>query len=188
MNKKYATSVRYSRGFTLLEVMLVMMLLAGLATLIISTPPTKDVRWVGEEIALELRTITHRSVLEHRLYAAVVYRDGIQQLLLTRADDRGVQSELWPEYYWHQVRHVRKKFSGRLPTDITLTLNVENSELTLQAMDNSESQQPQLIFQPDGESSDFIITLFHRGKSIGQIIHQRGNTGFFPVVEKGIQP
>lgn len=185
MNKNSVSLARSVRGFTLLEIMLVMMLLGGLATLIMTTRPAKNTKWAGEKLALELRTIAHRAILEQRLYGAVVYRDGIRLLVLTRTEQDGVQSQHWPEYYWHSVSNMKKKLTYSLPTEITLTLSVESNVLITYPMNDNFADEPQLIFQPDGENSDFIVGLFQREERVGQIINQRGNLAFFAFDGKG---
>lgn len=171
---------RRDKGFTLLELMLVMLLLAGVASLVMLTRPGLNPHRTGDKLALELRSISQRAVLEGRVYAAVVYSNGLRMVELTRNAAQGVQSEIWPGYAWHQVSYLKRRLFFTLPEEISLRLSVENNALMLNPVEASRGEEPQLIFLPGGEKSDFTLGLFYRGEKSGAVIYRHGKTAFVP--------
>ncbi|WP_414148197.1 type II secretion system protein [Erwinia sp. BNK-24-b] len=173
------------KGFTLLEIMLVMVILAGLATLVVSRAPADNSRQEGERLAWSIRQVAERAELENKIYALAVFTNGLQLKVLSRQALHGEASKSWPGYYWHQARLMKKYPMFSLPQHMRLSLRIENKSFELQAMENN-TQPPQLVFFPDGEIIDFTLGIYAKGKLTGRITIHNGSMAFIPFAENAL--
>ncbi|WP_380183844.1 type II secretion system protein [Kalamiella sp. sgz302252] len=164
------------RGFTLLEIMLVMVILAGLAMLAIGRPPDERAQREGEKLALAIRGIAQRAELENRIYGIAVFTNGLRIQTLKPYAGQGQRSESWPDFAWQQASAVKKR--PGLSAATRLKLSAENKSIALQAM--AERQEPQLLFLPDDEASEFTLELYYREEKAGEIISRNGTIEFTP--------
>jgi len=164
------------RGFTLVEIMLVVVILAGLAMLAIGRPPGESAQQEGEKLALAIRRIAQRAELENRIYGIAVFTDGLRIQTLKPYAGQGQRSESWPDFAWQQASAV-KKMPG-LSAATRLKLSMENKSIALRAM--TERQEPQLLFLPDDEASSFTLELYYRGEKAGEIVNRNGTIKLTP--------
>lgn len=176
MNKTSAS------GFTLLEIMLVVVLIAGMAMLAVGTRPGND---DSEKLALSLAksldSRAEQAMLDGQLYGAFLYSNGMDIYQLSLQPNQGVQSQAWPGYRWQKVPLARRNRPFRLPEGWSLDLVIEGQPVPLAPYPQHPARDPVLVFFPGGESSDFQIALNHNGATRylvmpvdGYIVHRSG--------------
>ncbi len=140
-------NMRRNRGFTLIEVavvMLVIVIVLGLVS--VNLEPDRDsiVRDEANRLALLLQTAQQESILQGKVIAVVVERQGYRFLVM---DDK---SEFKP------LSQDDVLYPRALPSDIVI------SSVDIDGASNTE--KPRLVLLPTGELSVFTVTL-SRGKT-----------------------
>jgi general secretion pathway protein H len=139
--------MRHNRGFTLIEVavvMLVIVIVLGIVS--VNLEPDRDsiLRDEANRLALLLQTAQQESILQGKIIAVVVERQGYYFLVMDDTSEFKPLSE-------DDVLYPRP-----LPSDIAIT-SVEIEGV-------SDTEKPRLILLPTGELSVFTVTL-SRGKT-----------------------
>jgi general secretion pathway protein H len=172
-----------ARGFTLLEVMLVLMLLGGVAMTIIATLPThSNLQQADERLTAALHWVTEQTTLENRIYGMTVTQSGWQLWVLSsqRDNSRG-ESLYWPQRYWHTVKVRQYQQPEVLPSDLILHLSITDETQTLSPIpDKADFLAPQLLFLPGGESPLFLLTLQEVDGMKQSISHSQQELQSFP--------
>jgi len=158
---------RIYQGFTLLEVMLVVVLLAMVATLVINTlPDTINVPQEEERLTNSLRWAAEQAILEGAIYGVKLDRQGWLIVKLSHNPGGAGESLSWPGYYWRPAgfgHHL-------LPEGITLELAVENQPRLFPAgKEKSAGSEPQILLLPGGEVTRFSLRLRAHGQTHRQI-------------------
>ena len=134
--------MRHNRGFTLIEVavvMLVIVIVLGIVS--VNLEPDRDsiVRDEANRLALLLQTAQQESILQGKVIAVVVERQGYYFLVM---DDK---SEFKP------LSQDDVLYPRPLPSDIAITsVEIEGA---------SDAEKPRLVLLPTGELSVFTVTL-----------------------------
>lgn len=133
-------------GFTLLEIMLVMLLLGVVAGLIVATLPSQDARQQAGRLALTLNHAAGQAATEGQFLRLEVRSDGWQ---LQRLAQGAVQHAAFlPGYHWQPLSHRLSHF--KLPQTIRLRLLHQGRPLKLPAT---------LLFSPDGDTPALTFEL-----------------------------
>ncbi|CAI1926604.1 type II secretion system protein H [Serratia quinivorans] len=151
-----------SRGFTLLEVMLVVMLLGGIAMTVMASLPTRsDLQQADERLTQALQWASAQATLEGRIYGMAVTQYGWQLMVISNTVDNSLRESLyWPKRYWHSVKNSNYRQSEILPVNLVLHLDIANETQVLsQLLEEDPFFEPQLLFLPGGESNTFHLTL-----------------------------
>lgn len=154
--------IHRSRGFTLLEMMLVIVLLGLVSSLIIASRPgsNSSLRSESEYLFETLRFTAQRAVEENKIYGVVVKPHQWQVVVLSRnsANIRpDWESQIFTAGRWESVRHKQRKLSRSLPENIALQLSIDETPITLAVGETDEALIPNIWFLPGGES---ITSLF----------------------------
>lgn len=138
-----------ANGFTLLEVMLVLLLLSLGATMVVATMPGQHYRagHEGQRLAERLSGLARRSALDGQLY-------GLQ-----------VQAGRWQLKRWQQGRWQPLDLPGGaheqvLPDDWRLTLNVAG---------DVSAHAPQVLILPGGDVTPFRLRYLHHGQAVVEV-------------------
>ena len=135
---------KLQRGFTLVELMLVILILGMLSTVVALTlPPRKsdDINHQAADIQLYLRAVQQQALYEKKTYGVQFLAD---RLLISKLD----------ENQWQSVSN-QQPYSLSLKS--TLDLNVEGDSITL--IKDTDSNKPHIVFHLDGQFSPFKLTL-----------------------------
>lgn len=136
------------RGFTLIEIMVVMLVIGIVIGMIsVNLEPDREtpVRDEARRLALLLQTVQQEAILQGRVFAVMIEREGYSFLILN--DNR----EFTP-VSGDEVMRARP-----LPPGIVISaVKVEG------VPENGETRKPRLILLPTGEISPFTLT-FSRG-------------------------
>jgi general secretion pathway protein H len=134
--------MRHNRGFTLIEVavvMLVIVIVLGIVS--VNLEPDRDsiVRDEANRLALLLQTAQQESILQGKVIAVIVERQGYYFLVM---DDK---SEFKP------LSQDDVLYPRPLPSDIAITsVDIDGAP---------DTEKPRLILLPTGELSVFTVTL-----------------------------
>ncbi len=138
-----------ARGFTLLEVMLVLLLLSLGATLVVATLPGHNYRaqQEGQRLATRLSGLVRMAALDGQLY-------GLQ-----------VQASNWQLKTWQQGRWEPLRLPGGsdehvLPDGWSLTLHVAG---------DVSGNAPQVLMLPGGEVTPFRLRYVHNGQAVVEV-------------------
>lgn len=145
-------------GFTLLEIMLVMLLLALSATLVVGNLPTeRDRLSVEAQIARRLLWLEEESLIDRQIYGVAVYRDGLRFMMLRRDAKHGLAAPEWPGYAWIPLRE--KRGTLKVPEGINLALEIEGRKFPLTNLASDDDGLPQWLVIPDGVRYDRRLTV-----------------------------
>lgn len=133
-------------GFTLLEIMLVMLLLSGVTLMVTSTLPQASSRPEAEKLLVMMRWASSQAQLDGGVIALQLSR---QQAHLTRlVPDGSHNAGPFPGHRWQPVTHRMKSY--RLPQQLSWQLEVSGQAQALPAT---------LLFLPDGDQPAFRLHL-----------------------------
>lgn len=163
---------RHSYGFTLPEVMVVMVLVGIIATLAVATlPDSVNVRQEEERMLSSLRWGTEQAMLEGTIYAVQLDRYGWTLVRLSHTPNSRGQSLNWPGYFWRPVAFGHHAF----PDGITLELMIEGQRQPLPATEaEAADSEPQIFLLPGGEVTPFSIRLRANKQTGRQIAWHEG--------------
>ncbi|QBH97768.1 type II secretion system protein GspH [Limnobaculum zhutongyuii] len=136
-----------SRGFTLLEVMLTLVIFAISATIVVMTLPSKSGPGVfGEQFKTLVDYGSSKAVMEGSIVGLTLTYQGYQ-LMILKGNGEGAQDSL----QWQPLVAGRITTQGEFPEDLRVTIEPQKMALSL-------NDAPQIIFLPDGEVSLFRLT------------------------------
>lgn len=138
-----------AKGFTLLEVMLVLLLLSLGATIVVATMPDNHYR-AGREaqrLAERLSGLTRMAALEGRLY-------GLQ------VQTGGWQLKNWQQGRWQSLALPGGVSEHTLPEGWSLTLNVAGEV---------SGNAPQVLMLPGGDLTPFRLRYLHNGQPVAEV-------------------
>jgi general secretion pathway protein H len=158
---------RGARGFTLLEMMLVIVLLASVSMMVMGALPSRgtDIRRESSRLLNILHWAQEQSMLDGDIYGLSVASDGWQLLKLchTNCEDPIASADnVWPGAVWLAARQ-KSTLLRRSLSDVVLLLSVEQNNQLLKAQEDNVIA-PQLLFYPGGESSQFDLRLMDAEK------------------------
>ena len=153
-----------SRGFTLLEMMLVIVLLASVAMLVSGALPRREasVQQESRRLLNVLHWAQEQSMLDGEIYGLTVTQHGWQLLRICQTaceEDAGFANNVVPDSVWVIARQKSARLQRQLE-GIDFQLEVENHPQKPGPQGSSFSE-PQILFYPGGESSQFWLTLSH---------------------------
>lgn len=134
------------RGFTLLELMIVIVLmgvLAGMVSLAIGPSPAREARQQAQDFIRVVQALRERAVLDAREYGV-------------RLQPRGYQALRFEAAGWTALASMQ-----RLPADVTLGLELDGHEVTL---DDGQGA-PQLLMLSSDEISPFRLSIKVAGQT-----------------------
>ena len=148
------------KGFSLLEIMLVLVLLGGVATLAIGVlpgPPTLQQH--EERLGAQLQRAAERAMQEGQVYGLAVAAREWQLVKLVRASNGEHPSYYWPGRYWQPAQEGKAAPLHRLPAGVTLQLWLEGHEQPLSDFLQQQGLEPRILLMPGGEVSRFELRL-----------------------------
>ncbi|MGL4859759.1 MAG: type II secretion system minor pseudopilin GspH [Enterobacteriaceae bacterium] len=157
---------RVRQGFTLLEVMLVIIVIGLTASLVIATLPEENNTLDSESnrLVATMNLIQERAVEENRIYGIHLSEHGWQILSLQpdKQSAPGWDSQLIAGSHWQPVYHQGKLLGRQLPAWMSLQVTLEQSTLPLGSSADSSDKEtllPTLLFFPGGELTYFHILM-----------------------------
>jgi general secretion pathway protein H len=151
--------VRQQRGFTLIEIMLVLVVIsvmAGLATVALGPNPYKELAREARRLQAVLQMAADEAVLQGAQWALALPEQGYQFLVF--------DSE---KFTWNSID--KEPFNVyQLDQAITLALSIEGEQFDpealeqiqrMQALNKDQALQPVLLLLSSGEITPFSITL-----------------------------
>ena len=141
-NSTPVNTLRLNRGFTLIEIMVVLLVIGIVLALVsVNLEPDRDsiVRDEANRLALLLQTAQQESILQGKILAVVIEREGYSFLAL---NDKGEFKPLPQD----DVLHPRP-----LPQDIVI------SSVDIDGV--SDAEKPRLVLLPTGELPVFTVTV-----------------------------
>jgi general secretion pathway protein H len=162
-------------GFTLLEIMLVIVLMGSVATLVIGTFPSADER-IRDRFSQKLNdALTYASEMamyNEQVYGLLVHENKWALKVLNKHQS-GKESVLWPDYEWRQVKQGRYSFNDALPDSYRLKLFISGKKTEF----NSEHiDEPQIVFLPGGEITDYRLEILNKDTQKISIINSGRDT------------
>ncbi|AJI83196.1 general secretion pathway protein H [Yersinia enterocolitica] len=158
---------RASRGFTLMEIMLVLVLLGCMAKLALGTLSSSgEINQESNRLAVALQWAAHQAELDGKVYGLSVSNDKWQLMTLNNQPHNKGESYLWPHHYWHPINDGKLKQQRQLPNGLLLELTLQDQPIPLSGMqDDGLINEPKVVFYPGGESSLFELTLSGDGQT-----------------------
>lgn len=167
---------RHNRGFTLLEILLVMVLLSLTAVVVVPTFPNKnndDAKFEAERFYQLIQLWIEKSLVMSKTMGVRVEKDGYSLLELTGND--------WAEV----TKKGRTVTSVEMPDDVTMKLDVVGIEDTEDQLFSRESlfdemvfneedkkkqaNPPQLVLFGNGEIFPFTMTFLANGNELWKV-------------------
>ncbi|VEA63448.1 type II secretion system protein H [Serratia plymuthica] len=150
--------MRCQRGFTLLEIMLVLLLLGITSSLVMLRSPAAESQLVrqGEQLAWQLSEVAERAEREGKTYGVAFSRSGWRIVAAGQPQDKTAVATGSP-----------------LPAGVELLLALERQAVPLKEVWPPE-EEPQVWLYPGGETTVFSVTLLQ-----GKCQWQLSATGFF---------
>lgn len=145
------TDTARHRGFTLLEIMLVIVLIGLTSSLVINQFSTDrdPLVYAATQLEVTLQNTLERANQKQTLYGLVLAQNGWQ--LMVYRDDGLSEKPSW---------HLTNTPPFTLPEMISVTLEVERKEITLAAR-LASYMEPQIWIFPGGETTLFTVSLSH---------------------------
>lgn len=163
-----------SRGFTLMEIMLVLVLLGCMTKLVLGTLPSSgEINQESDRLAVALQWAAQQAEQDGKVYGLSVSNDKWQLMTLNNQPHNKGESYLWPHHYWHPISEGKLKQQHQLPHSLTLELTLQDQPIPLSTMqDNGLINEPKIVFFPGGERSLFELTLSEKEGQIRRITEQ----------------
>ncbi|CNK23902.1 general secretion pathway protein H [Yersinia aldovae] len=167
-------SIKTKRGFTLLEIMLVLVLLGGMAKLVLATlPSSSEINQESEQLAVALQWAAQQAEQDGKVYGLSISHDKWQLMTLNNQPHSKGESYLWPHHYWHPLDDGKLKQQHPLPGGLTLELTLQDQPIPLSTiLDDGLINEPKIIFFPGGERSLFELTLSEQDGQTRRITEQ----------------
>lgn len=155
-----SVSVRRIHGFTLIELIVVMLLLvviAGMVGLNLGGDDAREVREEADRLALLLNTAQEEAILQGQLFALAVEKRGYHFLQLTK------NGTLEPLTTKDDVLRFRELPSG-----------MKIDEVEIDGVVKEQDEEIGIVLQPSGDVPDFVIT-FHKGAATWRVTGSIGD-------------
>ena len=136
------------RGFTLLEILLVVVIIgvmAGMAVLAVGNNDARYLQQESERLLQVMRMAQDEAILKQENLGLYLTREGYQFLSYNQQERDWTELSA-PPFATHRFQ---------LP--LRVDLSIEGSGISLQSSD--DQSEPQLVFLSSGENSVFILTL-----------------------------
>jgi general secretion pathway protein H len=153
-------STRCAQGFTLIELIVVMLLLvviAGMVALNLGDDDAGEVREEAQRLALLLNTAQEEAILQGQLFALAVEKRGYHFLQLTK------NGTLEP---------LAKEDDVLRPRELPIGMNI--SEVEIDGTVKEQDEEIGIVLQPSGDVPDFVIT-FHKGTATWRVTGSMGD-------------
>lgn len=147
-------SPRALRGFTLLEMMLVILLIGITAGIVVSTLPDRDrddARRQSQRLTQNLQWLSEQAVSRGQYYGLHITRDSWQWMVQKTTDDHRV---IWQPLSSKEGRLVAEQ---KLPDGFTLSLQLDQLPADLSAAGERNANMPQIWLFPGGEIVPFHL-------------------------------
>lgn len=154
--------MRKAAGFTLLEIMLVLLILGAGAGLIVATLPDRDTRPLAKKLLLALRWTSEQAEIEGQAYRLELRTSGWQLYRLEKGNDG--EATFLPGYQWQPVTTTLGHH--RLP---------EKSQLRVYQQTRALVLPTDVLFLPDGSVSSLTIDIVTEGSQAQRITWHEGN-------------
>ncbi|HEI8865501.1 TPA: prepilin-type N-terminal cleavage/methylation domain-containing protein [Serratia odorifera] len=152
------TSVR-QQGFTLLEMMLVVLLIGAIALTVKIFVADNPLRQETQRLTTALRWAAQQTERDGRIYGLSPAQKSWQLMVLTRQPNGQRPSYYWPGYYWHPLKASPLKFRS-LPAALSLQLTQTGTPVELPVgQDEARWQDPKVLLFPGGEYSAAELSL-----------------------------
>lgn len=164
------------KGFTLLEIIVVLFLLAITSRLVVSSlPNSSETERTGQKLSATLQWAAKQAVLEGKIVGVAISQHGWQTMSLSKKPGNNNESYHWPGHYWQPIAPGKQPSLHQLPANFSLLLAIEEQEqpLTLQS-DDLDGIEPKVFFLPSGESNDFELQLITAQGEKQRIVNQHG--------------
>lgn len=157
------------RGFTLLEMMLVVLLIGSAAILVLMSFPAtqqKNMQQLRERLQTQLDLALDASQQDGIVLGLQIRPQGWEFKLLQHQKSEysslETGSNIWREYVWRPWQPRRTALGGKLPQEINLELQLQYLEQWPPA--SSQEATPDILLLPGGEVTPFTL-LFRRADS-----------------------
>lgn len=156
------------RGFTLLEMMLVVLLIGSAASLVVMSFPAVQHHTPQQQLArfqAQLEFALDDSQQNGRLLGIQVRPDGWEFKLLQRQQAKeGAAppgSDIWQGYFWQTWQPRRAALGSELPDDLRLELQFPALQEWPPA--NAAAAEPDILLLPGGEVTPFTLVFRQAG-------------------------
>lgn len=148
-------------GFTLLEVMLVLLLLSGIALLAVATLPSASTRPEAEKLLVMMRWAAGQAPLDGAVIRLRIdpQRGDLARLVPGESKD----DTLFKGYRWQPVENRLARY--QLPAGLSVTLHQQGKMVKLPAT---------LLFLPDGDQPPFTLRLSGPDMTASEIVSAEG--------------
>jgi general secretion pathway protein H len=162
-------------GFSLLEVMLVLVLLGGVAMLAISAlPKNASLQKESDKISATLRWAMEHATQDGQMYGFAVASGEWQLMKLTAATDGQNTSYYWPGHRWQPVAIGKQPQQRTLPIGQSLRLMIDGQEHPISSTLPEQNPEPRILLLPGGEISHFELHLLSDNQPLHQISLDQG--------------
>lgn len=151
-----------ARGFTLLEMMLVVLLIGSAASLVMMSFPAdrrEDAAYQLARFQAQLDFAVDNSQLHEQLLGISIYPDrwqfNVLQRRQTAQSDSGDGDDVWRGYRWQPWQPRRLAASAQLPAAVRLELHLRDT--------GEGDKQPAILILPGGEITPFTL-VFHNAQ------------------------
>lgn len=146
------------RGFTLLEMMLILLLMGISASMVLLAFPTArddDATQTLERFQTQLQVIRERGLQTGQFFGISVHPDRWQFMLLQPQDDRqpdNISDDSWSGYHWQPLPSGRVATAGQVPSGKLTLIFPHDAQWT-------PGEQPDVLLFPGGEVTPFQLQL-----------------------------
>ena len=156
-SKSIRASAVAQRGVTLVELLVVLTMIALLASIVVlSTPPAQsDAMKSAEQFAARIDFASQEAITSGRVIGVIAQPDGYQFY----SYDRGVWTELAEKILGAEA------FSSTIAVDLELAESAKKNEpqdMSRETKRDDETPRPTIIFAPTGETTPFSVVFADR--------------------------
>ncbi len=156
MHYKYYQVYNPQKGFTLLEILLVMLLLAGVASMVVlnlPNAPQQTLKQTIDKLTIQLQQVSDNALIQGEIYGLSVEHDGYELMQLL-------------DNQWQLVSDEKQNIDD----NVTFTLSqiegraIGNNRATStdKPQKNKKDKRPNIIFFPDGTVTPFEMQISYQ--------------------------